>query len=197
MNNDIAYVIGGGPSLKGFDFSRLAGRPCYAANKSAFDVPWGNLVSIDRDFCMNFADKISAFGSRAHIAPPENAVKIEGVNFYKRGKFRAIFCVPDGELAGLNSGFAATAKAVTDGYKNIALLGIDMKPNQGHYHDGYPWNPNQTDGIIGTWVRDFEEAAIMAPKHGVRIINFSPDSAIQGFERRPLHELETAFNERD
>lgn len=192
-NNGVAYVIGGGPSLKGFDFSQLAGRPCYGANKGAFDVPWGHLISIDRDFCLNFADQIKAFGGRAHIAPPDKAIEIEGVNFYKRKKWRSAFNVPEDELAGLNSGFAALAKAISDGWENIALLGIDMIPKSGHYHSGYAWNTNQTDGITRTWIEDFERAAVVAPDFGVRIINFSPASAVQGFEKRPLSEIETAF----
>ena len=201
--NKVAYVIGGGPSLKGFDFSQLRGRPCYAANKSAFFVPWGFLISTDRDFCLNCVPEIEDFGERAFLSPPENMherMKLpyaRNANYLRREKCQKVFDMEDGTLAGLNSGAAAFAKALFDGYKNIALLGIDMLPKVGHFHDGYKWNPHGiNDGIIGAWISQFEVAAEEAKKRGgYRIINFSPDSAVQGFEKRPLSELETAFKD--
>ncbi len=37
-NNSEIFVVGGGPSLSGFDFSRLYGKPTIAINHSAFDL---------------------------------------------------------------------------------------------------------------------------------------------------------------
>jgi hypothetical protein len=187
---DPAYVIGGGPSLKGFDFERLRGRPCYAANKSGFDTPWGQLISIDRDFCFNFRDLIASFGDRAHLAPPDNIADLNPLaRHYRRSKARTIFDGPGDDLPGLNSGFAAFAKAIRDGHRRIALLGIDMRTGTGHYHGGYAWNPNQIDGITREWIADFDRAAEECAQRGIEVINFSIDSAVTSFSKMPLDRL--------
>lgn len=197
--SDPAYVIGGGPSLRNFDFEQLRGRPCYAANKGAFFAPWAELVSIDRDFCWNFAKEIQAFGDRAHLAPPDPMKdKIPGAVYYRRDRHENPFtCGPD-VLPGLNSGFAALARAIQKGHKKIALLGIDMIPNQGHFHSGYAWNPNQIDGIIRAWIDQFNSLAADCRAHGVTVINFSPASGVTGFPKMPLDQLFCAtFEEKD
>lgn len=186
----VCYVVGGGPSLKDFDFSVLRGRPCIAANKAAFFVPHGFLVSIDRDFCFNFKNEISAFGYRALLAPPDNTPQIGGATYLKRAKYRSIFDCPPDELAGLNSGFAALECAIHAGFKNIALLGIDMIPNGGHFHDGYQWGANQTSSLLNAWIEDFDRAAEECFSRNVNVINFSPMSAVTGFKKRPLSDLE-------
>lgn len=191
--SDIAYVIGGGPSLRGFDFERLRGLPCFAANGSAAFAPWGFLVSIDRDFIFNATDLIGSFGPRALLAPPDNIRhRNPEATYFFRSKARSLFQPDNPErgasLPGLNSGFAAMGAAVRAGYKKIALLGIDMRPNTGHFHQGYVWNPG-TDGITSDWIKDFDDAAEEAAARGVQIANFSENSAVRGFPKYPLELL--------
>lgn len=45
MEGEAVFVIGGGPSVKGFDFSRLKGRRIIAVNNAGFDlVPWADVL---------------------------------------------------------------------------------------------------------------------------------------------------------
>lgn len=185
----VCYVVGGGASLKDFDFSWLRGRPCILANKAAFFVPDGFLVSIDRDFCFNFQREIALFGDRALLAPPDNLPQVEGAIYLKRNKYRSVFDCPPDELAGLNSGFAALECAIHAGFQNIALLGVDMIPNGGHFHDGYKWGSNQVSGLLNAWIEDFDRAGEECFERKINVINFSPMSAVTGFEKRPLSEL--------
>lgn len=38
------FLIGGGPSLRCFDFGRLLGRHCLAINEAFVDAPWADLL---------------------------------------------------------------------------------------------------------------------------------------------------------
>ena len=38
------FIVGGGPSLKGFDFERLRGERVIAINKAFYDVPFADIV---------------------------------------------------------------------------------------------------------------------------------------------------------
>ena len=44
LENQEVFIIGGGPSLKGFDFARLKDKTCVAVNLSFRYVPWAKLV---------------------------------------------------------------------------------------------------------------------------------------------------------
>lgn len=181
-DNPIAYVIGGGPSLKGFNFEGLRGRPCYAANKGAFFTPWGYIVSMDRDFIGLYEAEIAAFGDRAYLAPPDPMKgKIKGANYLSRSKTGLLFGNPE-DLPGLSSGFSAFAVAARHGFKRIALMGIDMIPRQGHFHDGYAHNKGN-DGINHQWIDAFDNSAKECAEHGIEVRNFSPESAVKGFPR--------------
>lgn len=185
-NQDIAFVIGGGPSLKGFDFESLRGLPCYAANKAAIFVPWGNLVSIDGDFYRNYPEIIESFSVRAYLAPPGGQNRLYSqANYFHRSRGRDIFERKESALPGLNSGFAALSLAVRHGFKRIALLGIDMQPGKGHFHDGYAHNGGR-DGITRFWVEDFDAAGDQCAAHGIDAINFSLHSAVNGFRKEDV-----------
>ena len=46
--NDSVFIVGGGPSLKNFDFNFLKGKDVIAVNKAVFGVPdpkWGEAVT--------------------------------------------------------------------------------------------------------------------------------------------------------
>lgn len=188
-DNPIAYVIGGGPSLKGFDFEGLRGRPCFAANKGAFFTPWGFLISMDRDFCANYEKEIAEFSDRAFLAPPAPYIgKIPDARYFVRSKGGELFGPPEA-LPGLSSGFTAFAVAARHGFKRIALMGIDMIPKQGHFHDGYAHLPPGVDGINKQWIRAFDESAKECEKHGIEVRNFSPYSAVTGFPRHDREDV--------
>src|SRR6185369_15005299 len=38
------FIVGGGPSLKSFDFDLLRGRHVLAINAAGYDVPWADLL---------------------------------------------------------------------------------------------------------------------------------------------------------
>ena len=92
-----------------------------------------------------------------------------------------------------NSGASAISVAAWSGAKRIILLGFDMKlstDNHQHWHDAYK------RGVINVnderkrrklpfdrHLRGFPEIAEDAKRMGITILNASPDSAIQCFEK--------------
>lgn len=158
MNKEV-YIIGGGPSLKDFDFSTLAGKDTIAVNAAAFDVPAPNyFITVD----FSFLSKINVASLRKI-----NCKKIFVADFSKgslvdvNGQITDIVFNIDYDLdvfdtiikakrckgfgyssedfrTGLNSGYCALQLAIILGYKEIYLLGFDLQcSEQTHYHSLY------------------------------------------------------------
>ena len=157
MKNESIYIIGGGYSLKGFAFNKLANKTTIAVNKSYSYVP-----NLDYFITMDFTalKKIPQIDS---ISP----TKIFTANFTKPylqekegrivdTRFNLIYKLEDFDMIiksyktegigikfndfrnGNNSGFCALQLAVALGYTEIYLLGIDLVVGkETHWHGGY------------------------------------------------------------
>ena len=187
------YVIGGGPSLAGFDFGALPDGYRIGANKSAWLAGCDALVTVDRNFHRKFLDRVSTFRDRAFVAlpdaPPRRAPE---VNYWhlERGEGMSETW---GTLRGSNSGFAALNLAVLMGYTEIALLGFDFQwsDSRSHFHDGYAGQNRNADRHLNTWVKAFERAKGTLWTRGVRVTSFvgPQGSRLRVFPTLPLAEL--------
>ena len=160
MKNKEIYIIGGGSSLKGFDFNQLKDLDTIAVNMAALDVP-------DPTYCITGDSNIFRKLQEGFFESVETTwvVTIDTnhpVMKFKDGRIEHIhsnfvynpFCVNmlipykrcDGIgfsfkdfRSGFNSGFCAFQLAVLLGYKKIHLLGFDMRKNEQttHYHNWY------------------------------------------------------------
>lgn len=88
-----------------------------------------------------------------------------------------------------NSGSAAISLAYNTGCKRIVLLGFDMSldvQGKGHWHNLYEGKTNMpfTKHLTG-----FEQIAIDAKRLGVEIINASPNSKIEYFEKMNVDDI--------
>lgn len=154
------YVVAGGPSLEGFDFSKLRGKDTIAVNMAALDVP-------DPTFCITADSRIlrklqEGFFNKVSscwvvVTNPNHAsMKWEGGRFvHKDSGFVYNLLIPNMIIrntgtegigfrwndfrTGYNSGFCGFQLAVLLGYDRIYLLGFDMvsKKDRGHYHKRY------------------------------------------------------------
>jgi len=148
MRNAI-YIVGGGPSLKGFDFSQLADKDTIAVNSAIKDVPEPTyFITSCTGFCTRVVSKLF-YGVKTH------RIMVIGERHPKYKKVKRLLPIFDevidpitsgGELGfdwdsfavGGNSGFCALQYAVLLGYKIIYLLGIDVQIKNGlHYHNRY------------------------------------------------------------
>ena len=159
MNNEI-FIIGGGPSLKGFPFELLRDKDTIAANVAAFDVPNPTYcITADsgtfRKIQEGYFKGIDS--TWVMVSNPEHCTMK-----FRDGQFKHIhsgfvynpFCVNllirnagvegigfsfKDFRTGYNSGFCGFQLAVLLRYRKIYLLGFDLNLNspKSHYHNRY------------------------------------------------------------
>ena len=181
------FVIGGGPSLRGFDFERLRGR--------------GRVIAINRAYeFAPFADMLffmdNKFYKRCH--EPRNIATWQAFQGYKvfldlmgrtyddcyhvrtMGRNGFSSSIARGLYHGNNSGVGALGIALCLRARPIYLLGYDMRfdGKNSHFHDGY--GPRPHEGVVRSFCRDFERMAKHIPdKRG--IVNLNPRSMLRIF----------------
>jgi len=155
MNEKSIFVVGGGPSLKGFDFSKLENLTTIAVNSALVDVPNPNyFITSCPGYCRTVI-KNDFYNKEVHsvmVINPLNQRFFEVKLHLSKFSEWVIPSRYDGQLGftweqfatGGNSGFAALQYVILSGYKNIYLLGIDVRTDKGiHYHHRYPTMINE------------------------------------------------------
>ncbi len=92
---------------------------------------------------------------------------------------------------GQNSGYQAVNLAVLLGAERIILLGYDMKysaTGAKHWHEDHE-GPNPGNQQLGGWAKNFDTMLPDLEKAGVEVINATPGSAIECFERVKLESV--------
>jgi len=160
ITNDEIFIVGGGPSLKGFPFEQLKDRNTIAVNVAAFDVP-------NPTYCITADSSIFRKVQEGRFKEIDTTWVIvltpnHPVMQFKDGRIQRRnsnfvynpFCVNiiikymkceglgfsfKDFRTGYNSGFCAFQLAVLLRYKKIYLLGFDLNlsPNSCHYHKRY------------------------------------------------------------
>ena len=161
-NNDICFVLGGGPSLTGFDFNQLSGFDTIAVNKvveyiknptyfittdytyfSKASLPIENINSKTQHtyFVANMMPAYMSFNNGYITDTRDNR---QYTDLYKYGSVikssnKVGFSLTLNDFYnGGNSGHCAIQLALLKGYKKIYLLGFDLMPNaKTHFHQSY------------------------------------------------------------
>jgi len=202
------FIVGGGPSLKGFDFNRLKGEKVIAVNKAYFDVPFADIMfAMDRPLLNLITEgKLNKDGKdyRAAFASFAGAklwLDLSGYSYppgiysvRSAGEIGWTKSFAEGLYHGQNSGYGALGLAIVLGADPIYLLGYDCSngpDGEKHYHDGYPGagNPNAN----GRFLKSFNAGAELL-KDGPRIINLNPYSALRAF---PFGDVDEVVAKRD
>lgn len=174
------FVVGGGPSLRGFDFDALPGDRTIAINRSLEALPAARVLWwSDWRFFRNNEAAILAHGAE-HKATARRDKDPWG---YPPGVTTYRFTGRDGfdpDAAclrhGNNGGYAALHLAVHLGARRIVLLGIDLAHGADgatHWHDGHGYLHRErtlTDKMqpyFGSLVQPLME-------RGVVVLNASP-----------------------
>jgi hypothetical protein len=185
------FIVGGGPSLIGFDFEQLRGRNVLAINAAYVDLPWADMVYFcDEKFWVWNRDDPKwdahpglklTFSARAALMDKTiERVDIDGVSGWADRE--------DTIRSGKNSGYQAIQIAVKCGASRLILLGFDHAVVGGrtHYHDRHrDGTPNRAyDNWHPHWQTIVEHLTFL----GVEVFNANPESTIDAF---PKHRLET------
>lgn len=197
----MVYIVCGGPSLQGFDFSKLKGKDVIVVNKSIMDVPWAKyfvtmdftfLGKVPQDCLHNEATKIFI----ANFAPEYPYMKEHRGRIidsrmgkvYDLAKFDVVMKSRNLEglgfsfkdfRSGENSGFCAFQLAVLLGYKSIHLLGVDLvvKGDDTHYHGGYG-GPDKFKQRLPNYVKYWQQGVSDALTMGIGVISHSRISVL-------------------
>ncbi len=191
------YLIGGGPSLKGFDFTKLQGRTVVAVNDAALHVPFATaLFSLDRQWIANRKDLIASFPGERWLAVSDDFDFNDAPSACYVRRDRNGYGLSDDpnvlHMGGGNSGFGAFNLAYLRGAERIVLLGYDFCHSGVHWHNGYSWQGNPNDHMYSKWAERFQETLLQLQKREVEVVNASLHSTLTLF---PRVSLETLFRE--
>lgn len=184
------YLIGGGPSLKGFNWNRLKGKKTIAINKALKFYPNADAVYwTDGRVFSWLKDEIRDFkGLKFTIRYNKNHYK--DVKLLKRGSKFGLSTARDTISHGNNSGYAAINLAIHLGAKRIILLGYDMG-NDGknsHFHDGYPVPQTAENIYKNQFIPGFDSLKDSISGMGIQIFNACPTSKLNAFKKITIEE---------
>jgi hypothetical protein len=195
------YIVAGGPSLRGFDFSRLDRKFCIAINKSIFELPYASMLWwSDMRFYSMHKERIDG-----HRAP----YKVTGITNLQTLKYpeKVYIYTFSGHGGyderrehlkdGNNSGFASLSLAIKLGAKRIRLLGYDFKFDDSahsHWHDGHYDERGQKirhtpDTFSKRMLPYFATLKEKTDELGIDIINANPDSLLDVWPKRRIDDV--------
>lgn len=174
----VVHVVASGPSLRGFDYSKLSGKTIIAVNHAYKEVPNFDVkVGLDKTFFTR--EDPQAIGRGWTIAPP-HAVRdhTQVINF----RMTAHFDINPGPVYSYgSSGLAALTVALQGGAERVVLWGFDYCFLDGVHHSTQgKYVHSQGDGhehVFSAQVSKF----IVFPAE--KIVNASLNSGIPYFEK--------------
>lgn len=196
--SDRIFIVGGGPSISGMDLTCLKDEITIGINKAFFYFDPNIIFSMDRRFWnwIELAEGNSGFTPEIrdrfieydhgykvwstvypHLFTPD-IIRIPALGEKYWGEDLAT-----GIGHGNNSGFAALNLAYLLGFREIYLLGFDMKGHGGKqkwWHDGYP--VVTSDNVYHKFIKRITEIAAPRLKEaGVKVYNCCPGSGLKCF----------------
>lgn len=205
MNKE-CYIIGGGMSLEGFDFSTLRDVDTIAVNKSVFFVPDPTyFITTDYSFLnkmknQNLYSKFTKLSvSKIFVVQSFLPYIVEDKGRIADTRFKLVYNLKDFDMiiksnkdrgmgfsfsdfrSGVNSGFCALQLAVLLGYEKIYLLGIDLQAEkQTHYHGGYAQNIRRFRKNLHLYYKYFVKGIheLKRKKPEIKVISRSPNSKL-------------------
>jgi hypothetical protein len=184
-NNEKIYIVAGGPSLKGYNWSLLRNKRVIAVNRAFEVLPKAEITYFsDKRFFDWFEKPLLAHPSRkitgARIEHPN-------VENYKFTGARGLDTRPGYLRTGNNSTYAAINLAYHLGARMIIILGLDMRfgdDGATHFHSGYETaNMAKSLDKMKPYFASMAEALL---DHDIVALNASMHSDVDEFERIPL-----------
>lgn len=195
------FIIGGGPSLKGFDFSLLKNELTISVNRALEYIDPSIMFFMDKE---TFYDPLLAgeFGDEARSKFVTSKALKMCLNIQGHQYGYQVHSIPlsktphmttdlkDGLFDGGNSGYAAVNLALVMGATTVYLLGFDMKgkdKKQQWFHGGY--KVVGSEKVYPTWVKAFNEAEKELRARSLTVINLNRESKIKCFEFKDFKDI--------
>jgi hypothetical protein len=198
------FIIGGGPSLKDFDWTKLKGKRTIGINLAYLKHDPTIIFSMDTRF-LNWLEQ-KYYGPEALdlfwrspayrvwlatyvISLPGDIHLVKVYKNYNAGLRGFTWSMKDGIGHGNNSGYAALNLAVCLGANPIYLLGFDCSHENGksHWHKGHP--VKQSEVTVQKFIFYFEKASQLLKSKGIRVINLNPESGLNCFPKMDPGEI--------
>ena len=196
-------LIGGGPSLHGYNWDLLRNKRIIGINRAFEVVPWAEVIYFgDFKFFNEYRDKGLLESESMLITTNDKVLHHKVINFIDTGMNG--LDMEEGCLrVGKNSGHAAINLAVQLNAMRIILLGFDMSTEMAevtdiknkttrqitgrtHWHSGYVTSPNLL--TYPTMLKHFPTLVEPLRRLGVEVLNASPNSKLNIFPKIPLEE---------
>lgn len=184
-HGEAAFILGGGPSLRGFDAEQLRGRGrIIAVNDAGLHMaPWADMLFFaDRRWLEWNADKLHLHQGR--IVSRRRPAVMDDIIYWLSFTPGRLSTNPH-EVGGLCGGSSAINIAYLLGASPIVLLGFDMRP--GNWHENHKRPPARNSHAF-KFIPALEK---MAPALEGRVLNATPGSALTCF---PMASLEDIIN---
>lgn len=191
-----AFILGGGPSLKGFDPECLRGKgKVIAVNNAGLDLcPWADVLFwADKRWLDWNHDRLHLHTGEWKVTRKQPHIPLDSdVKYLAHKPFRLTHW-PD-RLGGRCGGSSAINLAYLLGANPIILLGFDMRDmpmdrwKEGNWHDRHllpPLEGQRREKFIPI----LEGMAVDLARVGVTVLNCNPRSALRCFPFAPLEEL--------
>lgn len=193
------FIVGGGESLKGFNFSSLDKELSIGINKSFLYYDSSLLFFSDSTFYhMITTDELiapiwhSLKAPKITVAPQEPGRTYEDTYVARRSKELDIpWSLENGINVWNNSGYGALILAYLLGANPIYLLGFDMKCTHAtHWHCGYAGQTvEKQNNRMHSFMMPFLFNAEEFKHRGVHVVNLSPDSALTCFHKTTINKV--------
>ena len=188
---DRVFIIGGGNSLSGFDFSRLKNETTIAINGSCFYVPNVNhVIWSDIDFWPKHRERLQKECEDAELWTSDAVWVLppyKGTKPYRRMDTHQTGTQNPEEKLHLYggkgtylTGVLALSFAIAKGFGPIYMLGYDCKNIDGknHFHD----HSRPKDAFS-------HSMKLYEPLKNENIINLGPDSDLETFPKKSIDEV--------
>lgn len=196
------FIIGGGPSLEGFDFHKLDGELTIGINKAfiacsptinyVMDLRFYSALTVpDKDpKAVELYNKWVAYkGIKVFLKRSEKTRFDPSIYVVNSLPNKTIsFDLKKGIWGGNNSGFGALMLAIALGCKRVGLLGFDMKVDtkggRTHWYGKYPGQSiEEMPRKLESFKKCFEEFATSIRDNGITVDNLNLDSALNCFNK--------------
>jgi len=199
MKNNEVYIIGGGSSLIGFDFSKLENKTTITVNKGITYVPNLNyFVTMDFTALKKIPPIEGSKATKIFIANLAESCLQEKDGQLVDVRFGLVYKLEDFDMIiksrkkdgigydfkdfrnGENSGFCALQLAVILGYETIYLYGMDLTiGKETHFHGGYGQAKDKFQKKLDLYYSYFEQAIKkIKDEHKIKIYSCSKTSRL-------------------
>lgn len=197
------FIIGGGPSLVGYNWELLRGRRIIGINRAFEVVPWADFIYFtDTKFFEEYRDK-GLLQVDAILATSNDKISHPKVVNFRDTGVNGLDLDMNCLRVGKNSGHAAINLAIHLKAKNIVLMGFDMcvdmidvtrlsdkrvtkVTGRTHWHSGYRVGPNLR--TYTTMLKHFPTLVEPLNELGVKVFNANLNSKLNVFQKVSLEE---------